>query len=274
MIDIDQLKKHLLAGTRMDPECIPEDGPVLLPKDFTLADLEPYAKAPTRHRGTFRTTWPDEFIAYAEANAEPAESPHCFLSDATNPPTAEILFDFGDHTAPLWREHRALLTVQESDAFMAFQALAGRNLTQDDITSYIDDWANNLSFERPDGALVAPAVARTEFADLTVEQVKQLRSKQQDFSRERSAVERMSMGTGLPNRLHLTCEPWQGLGVKRLTARISAADSAGALALKLTLIGWPTIRRELIDELGERLSSVPVTVRRGTFLPGLRPASA
>jgi uncharacterized protein YfdQ (DUF2303 family) len=240
MIDLDQLKHHLLAGTRIDPECIPENGPVILPKDMTLADLEPYMGAPYRYRGRFTTGLPEEFVAYITANADPLFTPHCFVGDSgLSEPTAEAIFDFGSPDQPLWREHRAVLDI-----------------------------------ERSDGTIVNPAVARTEFADLTVEQVKNLRSKQADFARERSAVERMSMGSGLPNRLHFTCTPWRGLGSARLTLRISAADSAGALALRLNLIGWPAVRTALVEELIEKLLQTPITVRRGRFTAGLRPASA
>lgn len=274
MIDLDNLKKHLLAGTRMDPECIPEEGPVILPKEMTLADLEPYLSKPYRHRGTYTTAWPAEFLAYAADNASPEHDPHCFVDDSSAPPRAVIIFDFGNHDTPMWREHRAVLQIGESEAFRALGSMLGRNLTQDDLTTFIDDWAAGCNFERPDGTIVAPAVARTEFADLTVEQVKSLRSKQADFNRERSAVERMSMGSGLPNRLHFTCEPWQGLSPARLTVRISAADSAGALALRLNLIGWPGVRRALIDELVDTLSGAAVTIRRGLFNSGVRPAGA
>lgn len=275
MIDLDNLKHHLLAGTRIDPDCIPESGPVILPKDMTLADLEPYMSAPARHRGVYRTEWPSEFIRYAVENANQEDYPQCFMeSCGTAAPRATLLFDFGTHDTPQWREHRAELAICESEAFAALIDLIGRNLTQEDLLRFIDDWSGNCDFERPDGSLVNPAVARTEFADLSVDQIKNLRSKQADFARERSAVERISMGSGLPNRLHFTCEPWTGLGTKRVTVRIAAADNAGALALRMSLIGWPIVRQELICELVELLSGAPVTVRRGTFEPGLRPVSA
>lgn len=275
MFDLKDLKAHLIAGTRIDPACIADEGPVILPEGMRLEDVEPFLSAPHRHRGNYRTKWPTEFLAYAAANADERFAPHCFVDDTsdTAPPRAVALFDFGCDSTPMWREHRAMLEVGESDAFAALRALTGRNLTQEDMLAFIDDWSTNCDFERPDGTTINPAVARTEFADLTVEAVKNLRSKQADFTRERSAVERMSMGSGLPNRLHFTCTPWNGLGTQRVAVRIAAADSAGALALRLNLIGWPTVRRALVDELIEMLAAAPLTVRRGTFSDRSGPAA-
>jgi len=273
MLDLTDLKRHLIAGTRIDPDCVPESGPVILPDGMTLADTEPFQQQPSRHRGRYTTQWPGEFLAYVADNANGEENPHCFVDDDSRsaPPTAIVMFDFGDPMVPRWREHQAKLAVGESDAFAALRGLVDRNLAQEHLLEFIDDWAGNCDFQRPDGTAINPAVARTEFADLTVEAVKNLRSKQADFARERSAVERMSMGSGLPNRLHFTCEPWKGLGAKRITARIAAADTGGALALRLNLIGWPIVRQELVDALVEMLSAAPITVRRGGFDPGLRP---
>lgn len=273
MLDLTDLKRHLLAGTRIDPDCIPEGGPVILPDGMTLADTEPFQHTPSRHRGRYVTLWPSEFLAYIVANAAADDNPHCFVDDdrGAAPPSALAIFDFGTEVMPMWRDHTARLDIGPSDAFSALVGLADRNLTQEDLLRFIDDWAPNCDFERPDGTAINPAVARTEFADLTVEAVKNLRSKQADFARERSAVERMSMGSGLPNRLHYTCAPWNGLGSRRITARIAAADNGGALALRLNLVGWPMVRRSLVDELVEMLGAAPVTVRRGTFDLGLRP---
>jgi uncharacterized protein YfdQ (DUF2303 family) len=284
MIDIDKLRAALLAGTRMDSDCVPEDGPVLLPAGMTLATLEPFMERPARTRGTYTTNRIEDFTAYCEKVIASGHAPHgagnahLFVDENAATPVAKMVFDFGSVVAPMWREDRAVLVVEPSPEYAELSALMDAGaVRQDAFVDFVDDWASQCTFLRPDGKPIDAAIAKTEFADLTVDAVRSMRSKVTDFQREKSAVEKLSMGKGLPNRLLFACRPWKCVSGRQVTVRLSAFESGGTLALKLTHVGAVALREALVDELTARLDeafSGTATVVRGTFDPGLRPISA
>lgn len=274
LTDIGALRAALLAGVHPvalvhDPEVIPA---ALVPKNMEVQSLEYLLPEPARKRAHFRTNHLDDFLTYCANNVAdeagedgPAPgNPHIFVSDSAAP-RAEAILDFGSPEAPAWCEHRAVWTPQESPALQALRALLGKALSQDTLTDYIDDWGDYLSFERADGTAVPVAAARGAIADMTAETVKAMRSKTGDFERERSALEKLSIAPTVPARIVLTCAPWTGFETHHLKIRVAAAEGAGTLALRLTLIGWPLHQEDLLSELRNRLDGItaPITVLSG-----------
>lgn len=281
--NISALRAALLAGTSVhDAVCNADAGrpAVLVPADMRVEDLEKLLPSPIRVRRNYKTSRLDDFLIYCtkqlprhhhaycvDGHPElfpglPDRDPHIFYS--TDPAGAFAILDFGREGAPAWCDHTANWTPEESPALLALRALLGKALDQDTLTNYIDDWADILSFETADGTLVNPAAARGAIADLSAEAIKSLRNKTGDFSRERTAVERVSMAPTVPTRMGLHCAPWVGFSPSTLRVRIAAADST-SLALRLTLIGWPAVLDTLVTELRERLEAIeaPITVLSG-----------
>lgn len=273
LTDIGALRAALLAGVHPvalehDPEAIPA---ALVPKNMEVQSLEHLLPAPARKRERFETHSLDDFLTYCANNVaeDPDEdghapgNPHIFYDDA--PVIAHAILDFGSPEDPAWGEHRAIWTPQESPALQALRALLGKALSQDTLTDYIDDWGDYLSFERADGTAVPVAAARGAIADMTAETVKAMRSKTGDFERERSALEKLSIAPTVPARIVLTCAPWTGFETHHLKIRVAAAEGAGTLALRLTLIGWPLHQEDLLSELRNRLDGItaPITVLSG-----------
>lgn len=265
MTDIAALRAALVAGNAVPA--------ALVPKDMEVRSLEHLRPAPVRQRGTFSTNALDDFLTYCANNVGDCYdddgcvpgNPHIFYS-AMPTPRADAILDYGSPAAPAWGEHRARWTPQESPALRALRDLLGKALTQDTLTDYIDDWGDYLTFERSDGTAVNVPAARGAIADMTAETIKSLRSKQGDFSRERSALETISVAPTVPARMILTCAPWEGFDTHQLRVRLSAADGAGTLALRLTLIGWPLHQDRLLEELRNRLDAMtaPITVLCGS----------
>lgn len=272
MTDISALRAALVAGIGISAG----DGAMpaaLVPKDMEVQDLERLLPAPLRKRGNFATNALDDFLAYCANNVcddvaddgGPVGNPHIFYT-AMPTPRAEAILDFGSPGFPAWGQHRAVWTPLESPALRALRDLLGKALSQDALTDYIDDWGDYLTFERSDGTAVNVPAARGAIADMTAETIKSLRSKQGDFSRERSALETISVAPTVPARMILTCAPWEGFDTHQLRVRLSAADGAGTLALRLTLIGWPLHQDRLLEELRNRLDALtaPITVLCGS----------
>jgi len=272
MTDIAALRAALVAGIGISAgdHAAPA---ALVPKDMAVRSLEHLLPDPIRQRGLFTTNDLDDFLTYCANNVGDADTedghapgnPHIFYS-ALPTPRAEAILDYGSPAAPAWGQHRAVWTPQESPALQALRALLGKALTQDALTDYIDDWSDYLTFERSDGTAVNVPAARGAIADMTAETIKSLRSKQGDFSRERSALETISVAPTVPARMILTCAPWEGFDTHQLRVRLAAADGAGTLALRLTLIGWPLHQDRLLEELRNRLDAMtaPITVLCGS----------
>ena len=272
MIDFAQLRSILLAGS----DVFGSDT-ALIPKDMALQSLEPFQSAPNFFKGTFSTGYLSDFIAYlqhyivadsacGDPHAFSAEDPHAFIDDTGPTPVVHAVIDHGLPGEPLWRHHTATLAIAHTEAFAALNTLLGKTVAQRALLDFIDDYGDLCVFHRPDGATVAAEVARGEFANLTAEKVRQINSQRGDFKRELSEVERLSLGTGLPNRLTLTAAPWRDFTTQNVRVRISAADSGSGLGLDLRLIGWDAIQDALIAELVAALEAIEgLTVRRGVF---------
>jgi uncharacterized protein YfdQ (DUF2303 family) len=273
MTDISALRAALIAGvaiTDMASDLLPA---VLVPKDMAVQDLEHLLAAPVRQRALFQTTDLDDFLTYCanavgddtDADGHAAGNPHIFYT-LKDPIRAFAILDFGSPEAPAWGQHRAEWNPQESPALIALISLLGRALPQDTLTDYIDDWSEFLGFERADGTAVSVQAARGAIADMTAETINSLRSQRGDFIRERSSMEKITVAPTVPPRMVVTCAPWAGFGTHQLRVRISAADGAGTLALRLTLIGWPLHEIDMVEELRARLEAItaPITVLSGS----------
>jgi uncharacterized protein YfdQ (DUF2303 family) len=262
MIDLDKLRAMLIAGTA------PYSGVAILPKDMTLASLEPFERYPRSHTGTYQSNHAEDFLAYIAANADQGNNPHVFFTDDNlGQLTATAVFDFGSTEAPAWRNHRATFTASPTDAYTALLAISGKPATQKALLDFIDDHGDRCAFNRPDGSALAPDLARNEFANLTAEKIRTLKSTREDFNRQLSAIEKLTLGNSLPNRLTFVCAPWDGFSAHAIRARISADDSGSGLLLNLTITGFDTIKHAMTDEFRQRLLDLkaPITVLRGHF---------
>ena len=173
----------------------------------------------------------------------------------------------GDLEHPEWHDWTARVTLASGDAFVALSELCYKDaIKPDTLVDFIDDWGIALSFTSGINDVKLEA-ARAQFADCTVETVRSLRTKREDFAREKTGFEKLSVQAGLPNRLTLYCEVWRGLPARSVSARIQAAEAGGAAAIKLTLIGWPDLHQKLLEEFEEaiRKADTGATVYSGSF---------
>lgn len=238
----------------------------LAPKGFDLHDLERYWDAPSRHHGEFSTNKINDFANYL-INASEQEIPiEVYISADT--PHARAIINPGHLAAPSWHDWIASLNLQASPAFAALIALTERpSVLPDQLIDFIDDWGNHCEFSVNGEAITAPT-ARARFGDVTIETLRSLRAKKDDFAREKTGMEKLTMQPGLPNVLMYQCEPWEGLPARYLRVRIQAADNGNA-ALKLTLTAWEAQRQNLLEEfrsgLVDRLDTCPIPIYSGSF---------
>ena len=258
MIDFEQLQSILLAGKS------PASGSTLVPAGMTLERLEQFQEYPDRFRGTYQTGHLTHFMDYLEHYGAGGCDAHAFIDDSQPAPVVHAILDHGTQEDPRWRQHTAILSV--APTFAALSGLIGKPIGQKTMIDFLDDWGDHCAFTRPDGASAPLDVARAEFANLTLETVRKLNSQRGDFTRQLSEVERLSLGSGLPNRLTFTAAPWRDFSTHDLRLRLTAADNGSGIALELRHIAWDTTRNALLGELTEKLSTLPtLSVRLGRF---------
>lgn len=248
MIDIDKLEA-LAVRANLDSDHV-----AFVPKGHETLDLEPFQRAPNRHTGCFATGRIDDFVRYiAVATEQDDLSPQVYIDP--DAPIATAILTPGSQLNPQWHDWTATLTLSPTDAIAALLALTDRAaIHPTDLVSFIDDWAWLCQFQA-NGDLVPVETARARFADCTVETVRSLRHKSEDFAREKTGIEKLALQPGLPNRLLLFTAPWHGLPAHEIKVRLSVAEANGGPAIKLHLVGWDDLRRAMLGELSELITT-------------------
>lgn len=110
---------------------------VLVPKDFTLANLESMLPMPMRARGTVTLKDVDSFIATISMDAGSGTRIYGDLS------VGKFVAIFNDHGGAGqdagWRDHRATFACQASAEWQRWIAANGRKMTQPDFAAFIED---------------------------------------------------------------------------------------------------------------------------------------
>lgn len=201
-----------------------------LPKDYQLADLEKYGDRPHRFRGTFSTTSLPDFMAYANAACNGASA--VFVDAALG--KAEAVIDLGDAGAPLWKDHRAALSLKRTAEFEALLANADKAFSQRDLIDFVEDWDESLVFFEGDfGAeataiMLADAVGRIRRVKVESQGLRE--SDAGDFAAGLSSTDRMEVkahNAPLPCGFEFHCAPYDGFAMRAFRCRLRAALAAG-----------------------------------------------
>lgn len=236
LIDLEWLQSQFAAGlTKIDLEG------VILPPGSRLFSTEPLAPAPRAGRGTFLTRDPKAFCEYVIA--EQAGPAAVFIDE--DPPCAMAVLNFDS-----WQDNTAECRPVLSPPYRALTHLVEPAcVTQQPLLNFIEDWSTLLSFRRGETVIHASA-AHALFADLTVDKINRSRSNDSTpYARERSAAETISMGTGLPERMVIDCQPWQGLPNRQIEVSLSASISGSAPAIAMRIIAKGALDEALLQDL-------------------------
>lgn len=245
----------------------------VVPNNTTLCRIEALKPAPERFRGELLTHDIDAFLFYVSQHQMPET---CIFFD--EPASATAILNFGSHADPAWQDHLATLTCRSTPLYAALLQMGGE-ITQKTLLDFIDDWGPALQFQRK-GNSVPLLTARQQFADLTLEKIRKSRSNRADnFERELSAAERLSIGGDLPDSLTINCAPYVGLTARTIRTTISAAEIGSAPGLELRRIAAKQQQEEITEEVLQRIETSGVPVIRGSYSPVqnqvniIRPAS-
>lgn len=237
-----------------------------------VESIEHLREQRSRFRGTYSTSSPNDFAQYVIAH----RGARGFID--VQRMRAVAFFNLGSNDEDAGHaDHYAQLTLSETAAFKAVRAaISVSQIGQKTLVNWVEDWADNLQPNYPDGVDTGAEGVQQALATLRKVKIKASREAvhtDKDFGASRSALEDIeaSSAVGLPRGFRFTCVSHEGLpeyafylrlGVKPdpdnpgFTLRVPRIDA------DLEALGQ-SFKTVLLDAIGDK-----ATMLLGTFEPG------
>lgn len=227
-----------------------DQGPVPLPDDFTLHDLETYQHCRRRARGTMTTSSAVDFAIYVRAHRELGA---CVFIDQDNMAAVAVL-NLGNPEAPGHADNLAKLKSKKTAAYVALLARAnGVPLKQEQVAEFLEDWSQNLAcYLALDGEHMPLAKAVAAVRKVTIEALRKMESTEQQLSASRSTFETVhatSGGDALPAIIRFECEPYLGLKSRAFYMRLGIQTGGDKPAITLRIQNMEQHEEEMAEEL-------------------------
>ncbi|SFK45734.1 DUF2303 family protein [Azotobacter beijerinckii] len=248
------------------------DSPVAyLPEGTTVVDMERYQAARSRFRGALTTASLADFAGYVlDRRGEENPAKGFVDQDAMR---CVVFFNLGNELIPGHADDTATLTLKPTAAYRALQAIAGEQLSQKALAEWMEDWHANLMAESEAGETMSTVQAIAAVRNITIKAASERTHVEANFAAQRSAmdaIEAKSQET-LPGALHFTCIPYEGLGQRVITLRLSILTGGDKPALKPRWVGEEQTREEIAHEFKAVLATEigdAATLTLGIFNPG------
>lgn len=247
------------------------DTALALPDNMTIHDVEKYAKAPARFRGTFTTNALDPFVKYLSDNDAAGDSA-LFIS--TDSMSAVAILDLGRPGRPMHGESRAVIKSEPTLEFLAVKNSVTSWKPQEAAVEWLEDWLPNLTTQSD--ATMPKVIHALRSIRVTTDSAKE--SVITDFSASKSALEKIeakSSSGEIPSTIFFTCIPFSFNYQTRtfpLRVKIKTTKDGVMIAFCCTVLSQieEQIRREFEAELAVRLEALNVKLPTyvGTFKPG------
>lgn len=219
---------------------------VLIPEGAKIVDLERFAAGRSRFRGTFNTDSLADFGGYV------IDRGHALAQGFVNQQamSCEVFFNLGNETDPGHADDRAVLKLQPTAAFKAVQEIAGRGMSQRDLSDWIEDWNTSLAAHDVDGQAMGIAKVIAAVRNITVKAISESDHAIGETKSSRSAMDQIEASSKetLPTNLIFTCVPYEGLMERSFAFRVAVLTSGNQPVLKLRWIGEEVQREEIAQE--------------------------
>lgn len=239
---------------------------------FETLDLERKLQAPRRLRGTASLHDPMDFVTYVRRLADIHTT---VWGDEGNARFTAVFNDHADHYSPGWRDHTAVLLLQEDPEWTTWVNASGSWFGQVKFAEFLEDHA--AAVVSPDGATMLEiatefkAHKKAEFSskvDLTTQDV------QLTYNEETTAKATRAGQVEIPREFVVALSPFLGVPPVNVVARLKWNVDGGQLALGFRLHRPDLVKRDAFADiqtaLTEGLSAVkddddnpPVTVLLG-----------
>lgn len=224
---------------------------VAVPSDYEVKDLESYMPNRDSYRFNYDTESITDFAKYCEEFQQ--EGSKCFIS--ADDMEANVIFDLGKEDNPLHQRHKALLSLRKTAAFKALLNISGERLSQKQAADFLEDWAENIAVTTKNGEAMKVNQAALQLREITIEQVRNVESKVDDFSESMSAMEKVEAKNQdkIPAIIDFTCEPYHGLEKRLFTVRLSILTGSAKPEIVLRIVKLEAQKEDIAEEFKEIL---------------------
>jgi len=241
---------------------------ISLPAGAQVIDLEKYLKAPVRMRRSFTTQRVDDFCKYVHEERG-ADNGVIFI--AQNGQSAQAIIDYGTHALPQWGDHKAALQLEKTPEFIALEKVCEKNLTQRDLTNYLEDFAHIITPMIDDNATsMAAAIAAVRRVEIN--QKASATHTEGNFNAARTAMEEVEAKCGagnLPSGLTLLCPLYHGTSRQSIQTRLSLITGEEKPAFRLRIVARDVLDKAVAEEVENLIrgyfTDAPLRIFTGTI---------
>lgn len=243
---------------------------VLLPDQYMIQSLEHLQAGRSRFRGTLRTNSLPEFCGYVEHRTSQADVAAFVDADEMS---CKAFFNLGDADAPGHADDTAVLSLKPTSGYAAVCELAGRQLSQQALAEWIEDWAAFLRVTGTQGEDIPVGVAVQKIRTITIKAASERTNTETSFSAGRSLADSIEAAHAdqQPNDLLFTTKPYEGLAEQTFILRLSILTGGDKPSLKVRWVQREAQQEAMAQEFKEVLSSEIgglATLTLGNFNPG------
>lgn len=218
----------------------------VIPEGAKVLDLEKFQEGRSRFRGVFSTHSLADFSAYVVERA--VATARGFIDQ--DGMSCGLYFNLGDVVNPGHADDRAVLKLKATAGYEAVQVIAGRNLSQKDLSDWIEDWHQYLTPVDDEGNAIPLAKAIAAVRTITIKATSESETTVSDTSASRSAMDQIEARSKetLPNALLFNVTPFDGLIEQQIRLRVAVITSGSQPVLKLRWIGEEVQREAIAQE--------------------------
>lgn len=230
----------------------------VVPSGSEIKSLEHLMDVPTRMRRTYKTERLEDFCRYMRDEAIDATAVFV-LPDGSG---AEGVIDYGSHESPSWGDHKAVLRMKHTPEFAALQTACAKQLSQRDLTDWIEDWAH----------IITPVInEKDETVGKAIQSIRRVEIKatasrdhtEGDFKASRTSLEQIEAASKdgqLPELIKVRCQVYPCTDTRNISARLSLLTGADKPTFRLRIMGLDALMKavaeEIESEIADRLQGV------------------
>lgn len=244
----DALQYIIGLGSTQYPDPDSEET-ILVPEGMALTSLERHAKGRYRERYKYTTSSVDDFCEYVNESQTTTKNG---IKLSVNPDTmsARALLNAQSHGLPGHCDDIATCILKSLPFYKELDGIGadGVKLSQRQLLDWLQDWH---------GDIVGATEIHARFSKVTVESASHRSSEEQDFGRNRTAMEKIDVkaaGEPPPAVIEVCPIPFDGFPVYPVTIRVSAIvdKDKDSVIFKLRIPLWESVKLSIgLDFVGK-----------------------
>lgn len=223
-----------------------------LPIGVKIHNLEQFQALRSRFRGALHTNSLRDFAEYTISRNGLAAKGFIDQDDMS----CQVFFNLGTEDAPGHADDVATLKLKPTAAYKALQQIAGKKLSQRELAEWIEDWHLSLVAGKEGGGTMPISAAVASVRNITIEARSTATSSEHNFGAARSAMDSIEAANAESRveALHFSLTPYDGLGTRVFTLKLSILTGDDKPTLKLRWAGEEQQVEEIAQEFKTTLA--------------------